>query len=334
MIQHRLNPTWGSADLVQASRFLLWEAFRDPSNERFILLSESDLPLFHPLVFYRQVMGEEKSRANAWPRPAWQMDLQRWTWRMAMPPYNIRQSMWRKSSQFFSLIRSHAELILRDYDVFRGFQEYCKSGWDGDYNKWRDCYTDEHYIPTLFAMHNKTDETFEEVGSGTFADWSQGGPHPREYAKNDVSVELFGAKLGMDEACLSPNLHRKILLREVEKTFVRLDDMNADGEKTKSRRGSSKMKHQGEGERAAFLRSFLLPQHPSVLAFAPPLKSTCFVTTRKFGPDTVDTVLDKVFLDCGSNGLSMLNKDVCKRAAAERAEQRRWKVLENMALDS
>ncbi|KAL4529546.1 hypothetical protein Ndes2437B_g08879 [Nannochloris sp. 'desiccata'] len=327
MIQNRLNPTWGSADLVQATRFLLWEAFRDPSNQRFILLSESDLPLFHPLVLYQQIMGEEKSRTNAWPRHFSQLDTWRWTWRMAMPPHNILQSLWRKSGQFFSLIRSHAELVLRDNDVFRGFQEYCKSGWDDDYKRWRDCYSDEHYIPTLLAMHRRENETLQEVGSVTFADWTQGGAHPRDYTKDDVSVDLFGGKLGIDEACLTPNLDRNILLEEVEKTFIRIDEMENLGNDVDSCKEEEGEDGCVEKQRARveFLRGFL-----SLQAQAPPLKSTCFVTTRKFGPGTVDSMLDDVFLQCDNNGLSLLNKDVCERAVAGRIEQQRWAALAAM----
>jgi len=328
MIQNRLNPTWGSADLVQATRFLLWEAFRDPSNQRFILMSESDLPLFHPLVFYRQILGEERSRANAWPRPRGQLDTWRWTWRMAMPPYLIAAGFWRKSSQFFSLIRSHAELVLRDKDVFLGFQKYCISDWDEDYKTWRNCYTDEHYIPTLLAMHRKENETFQEVGSVTFADWTQGGPHPREYNANDVSVDLFGGKLGIDKACLTPDVDRKILLEKVEKTFIRIDKMEIrdnDVVGCKEEEGENGCVEKKQ-EREEFLRGFLSPQAPP----QPPLKSTCFVTTRKFGPGTVDSMLDNVFLQCGHGGLSLLDKDVCERARAERKEQRRWAAFADM----
>jgi hypothetical protein len=333
MIQNRLNPTWGSADLVQATRFLLWEAFRDPLNHRFILMSESDLPLFHPLVLYRQIMGEEKSRVNAWERPWWEVDSWRFSWRMAMPPFNIYQSLWRKSSQWFSLIRSHAELALKDYEVFRAFQEHCRSGWDEDLKKWRDCYSDEHYVPTLLALHGKENETFKETGSVTYADWSKGGPHPREYFKEDVSVDLFGGKLGADEACLTPNLDRQILLQEVEKTFIRIDDIHeiksGCGEGSGEVLGCEKVKE--KGERGQFLKGFYLPTAPSP---APPLKSTCFVTTRKFGSGTVDTVLDDVFLKCGRDGLYLLNKDVCERAVAERVEERRWAALVAMELAS
>ena len=194
LIKNRIQPEWGSPSLMAATRNLLWEAFRHPSNQRFILLSESDVPLWHPLVFYRQIIGEEKSRSNAWPLQPWEVDAQRWTWKMAMGAGKIHRNFWRKSSQWFVLIRKHAEVVLRDESVFRAFEQYCNSGWDGDYNRWRDCYTDEHYIPTLLAMQEMTNETFPEIFGAAFADWSAGTMHPKEYnTSQQVTVYLFSS---------------------------------------------------------------------------------------------------------------------------------------------
>jgi hypothetical protein len=193
---------------------------------------------------------------------------------------------------------------LQDVDIFNGFFKFCKSGWDEDLQKWRDCYADEHYIPTLLAIHNREHETFEEIGSVAFADWSKGGAHPREYKKKDVSVELFGGKLGTDEACLTPNLYRKALLKHVEKTFIKIND-----------------EIKGNKPSLATIK----------IKTAPPLNSTCFVTTRKFGVETVDAMLDNVFLRCGDDGLFLLNQEICLEVAAERAEQGRWAALMELA---
>lgn len=46
----RVLTRWGTHSLVEATRNLLWSAYRDPTNERFVLLSESDIPIWDPLV--------------------------------------------------------------------------------------------------------------------------------------------------------------------------------------------------------------------------------------------------------------------------------------------
>ena len=42
---------------------------------------------------------------------------------------------WRKSSQWFSLQRAHAELVLADADMLDLFRRFCYSGWDPDLNR-------------------------------------------------------------------------------------------------------------------------------------------------------------------------------------------------------
>ncbi len=50
---------------VTAERALLVAALRDPLNQRFVLLSDSCIPLYHPATIYLQVLGEPRSRVNA-----------------------------------------------------------------------------------------------------------------------------------------------------------------------------------------------------------------------------------------------------------------------------
>lgn len=56
---------WGSHDLVIAARTLLEAAYADPLNQRFILLSESGIPLYPAAAVYTQLISEDKSRINS-----------------------------------------------------------------------------------------------------------------------------------------------------------------------------------------------------------------------------------------------------------------------------
>lgn len=64
LVRHRVTTSWGAHTLVEATRHLLWEAFRDPLNSRFLLLSESDIPLYDPLTLYQQLQAEAVSRLD------------------------------------------------------------------------------------------------------------------------------------------------------------------------------------------------------------------------------------------------------------------------------
>ena len=56
---------WGTFSLVAATRAMLRAGLRDPLNAKFVLLSESGIPLYPPQTLYQQLMSETKSRINA-----------------------------------------------------------------------------------------------------------------------------------------------------------------------------------------------------------------------------------------------------------------------------
>lgn len=62
---------------------------------------------------------------------------------------------WRKNWQWFALTRAHTQLVAQDDYIIEIFRNHCRSGWDGEDQVWRDCFSDEHYISTLLAYHNK-----------------------------------------------------------------------------------------------------------------------------------------------------------------------------------
>ena len=60
-----LQVSWGAHELVLAARNLLRAAVRDPLNQKFVLLSESGIPLYPPTAVYAQLMAEDKSRIDS-----------------------------------------------------------------------------------------------------------------------------------------------------------------------------------------------------------------------------------------------------------------------------
>lgn len=65
LIQERVDTKWGDHSLSIATRALISAALVNPGNQWFVLVSESDIPLYDPLTFYLQLMSENKSRVNA-----------------------------------------------------------------------------------------------------------------------------------------------------------------------------------------------------------------------------------------------------------------------------
>ncbi|KDO67238.1 hypothetical protein CISIN_1g0160991mg, partial [Citrus sinensis] len=48
---------------------------------------------------------------------------------------------------WFTLKRQHAMIIMADSLYYTKFKHYCKPNMEG-----RNCYADEHYLPTLFHV--------------------------------------------------------------------------------------------------------------------------------------------------------------------------------------
>lgn len=63
-------PRWSRAhhSLTDAERLLLAEALREPRNQRFLLVSETTLPLYSGPLLYAQAMAEQHSRVQGCQR--------------------------------------------------------------------------------------------------------------------------------------------------------------------------------------------------------------------------------------------------------------------------
>ncbi|KAK9819181.1 hypothetical protein WJX81_003273 [Elliptochloris bilobata] len=207
-IAERIEVGWGSHDLVVAARHLLAAAMADPDNQRFVLLSESGVPLYPPAAVHAQLLSEERSRVNAcgtgYTSP------QRYSPHMGpeLLPH------WRKSSQWFALSRAHAEHVLADQDVLATFSAFCRNAWDADAQRWRDCYSDEHYIPSLLSYLQLGHET-DCMGNLVSVNWMHGGAHPRAYESEEISMELFEMLRRPDSHC-----EPQALLAATERMYV------------------------------------------------------------------------------------------------------------------
>uniref|UniRef100_A0A0E0LF98 Uncharacterized protein n=1 Tax=Oryza punctata TaxID=4537 RepID=A0A0E0LF98_ORYPU len=169
---------WGTISMIDAERRLLANALQDPDNQHFVLLSESfDDPGPHGAGRYSDHMLPE-----------------------------IVKRDWRKGAQWFTVKRQHAVLILSDFLYYAKFKRYCKPG-----NEWHNCYSDEHYLPTLFNM---VDPTGIANWSVTHVDWSEGKWHPKAYRAVDTNFELLKNISSIDESIhVTSNAKHQVMRR-------------------------------------------------------------------------------------------------------------------------
>ncbi|OMO80209.1 Glycosyl transferase, family 14 [Corchorus capsularis] len=130
---------WGTASMIDAERRLLANALIDDvSNQRFVLLSDSCIPLFNFKKIYDYLINSNLSFLSVFDDPG-KPGRGRYNHQMA-PMINLTD--WRKGSQWFEVHRDIALHIVSDNEYYSIFEKLCRPP----------CYNDEHYIPTLKVL--------------------------------------------------------------------------------------------------------------------------------------------------------------------------------------
>ncbi|KAF8407787.1 hypothetical protein HHK36_006923 [Tetracentron sinense] len=165
---------WGKFNMMEAERRLLANALLDFSNQRFVLLSESCIPLFNFSTIYSYLIGSTKTFIEAYDLLS---PVGRGRYNPRMKPL-IKLEQWRKGSQWFEMDRDLAIEAISDRKYFPIFGKFCKAS----------CYVDEHYLPTFVSVRFWKRNSNRTL---TWVDWSKGGPHPARLGRTDVTIELL-----------------------------------------------------------------------------------------------------------------------------------------------
>ncbi|KAI3770437.1 hypothetical protein L6452_01570 [Arctium lappa] len=176
---------WGTVSLVDAERRLLANALLDFSNERFVLLSESCIPIYNFPTVYKYLVGSIYSFLDSYDDPS---RYGRGRYNRRMKP-DIRLRDWRKGSQWFEMNRALAIKVISDTKYYNLFKRYCT----------HDCYPDEHYMATFVHMFH---ESLNADRTVTYVDWSLGGPHPASFEDKDVTESLIRSLRKNGTTCL------------------------------------------------------------------------------------------------------------------------------------
>ncbi|KAL9227263.1 hypothetical protein vseg_002975 [Gypsophila vaccaria] len=174
---------WGEMSMCDAERRLLANALLDFSNEWFMLLSESCIPLYNFTTVYNYITRSKYSFMGSLDELG-RDGRGRYNESMA-PEVNLTE--WRKSSQWFEINRKLAIDVVADTYYYPKFKVFCRPN----------CYVDEHYFPTMLTIqspHLLANRTI------TFVDWSRGGAHPATFGREDITHEFFD-KILKGETC-------------------------------------------------------------------------------------------------------------------------------------
>lgn len=165
---------WGDITMCDAERRLLANALLDFSNERFVLLSETCIPLYPFPTVYNHLVLSKNSFVGAFDDPG-PFGRGRYNWNME-PVVSV--AAWRKGSQWFEVNRKLAIFIVSDTLYYPKFKDFCRPA----------CYVDEHYLPTMLSIEFGSQLANRSV---TWVDWSRGGPHPAMFGRGDITEEFI-----------------------------------------------------------------------------------------------------------------------------------------------
>ncbi|KAF3451755.1 hypothetical protein FNV43_RR07851 [Rhamnella rubrinervis] len=171
-LRNSIQVAWGESSMIQAERLLLGEALEDPANQRFVLLSDSCVPLYNFSYIYNYLMASPRSFVDSF------LDAKEGRYNPKMSP-KIPKNKWRKGSQWIALVRDHAEVIVDDEIIFPVFKKLCKrrplldaskGKMNAKLQKQHNCIPDEHYVQTLLAMSGLEGEL--ERRTVTYTSWN------------------------------------------------------------------------------------------------------------------------------------------------------------------
>jgi len=167
--------------LIAAARRLLAHALLDdPANYMFTLLSPACIPLHSFNFTYRvltgstrsfiEVLNNESTAYGRWAAPG----------KDAMLP-EVGFDVFRTGSQFWSLTRQHARVVVEDVRLWRKFKLPCVTR--------TTCFPEENYFPTLLSM---VDPGGVVPATLTNVNWrGQKGGHPHTYDGSEVQPKLI-----------------------------------------------------------------------------------------------------------------------------------------------
>ncbi|KAD4178205.1 hypothetical protein R6Q59_021760 [Mikania micrantha] len=183
----------GTATLIAAARRLIATAIiDDPANQFFTLISQHCIPL-HSFQFLYNTLFEINSHQvaelkhlkyksfieiisqdpNLWDRYTARGDG-------VMVP-EVKFESFRVGSQFFTLTRQHALMVVNERRLWKKFKLPCL--------KPQSCYPEEHYFPTFLSIEDRKGCAGYTLTRVNWTDSVNG--HPHTYYPSELSPELI-----------------------------------------------------------------------------------------------------------------------------------------------
>ena len=155
-IPEHIDTCWGCFASVEANILLLKEALKDPLNKKFILISESCIPIVSFDTLYLELMKDDKSRFIFW-------DTNNTEYRyndLIEPEFPINEFI-KHNGQGLIFNRLHSNLLVNSLIKYK--------------NKWQNvgC-VDEHYFGNILKLLDKNFDLNNNNKKSMFNNWHKG----------------------------------------------------------------------------------------------------------------------------------------------------------------
>jgi hypothetical protein len=168
---------WGTVSLVRATLYLLHKAIVEPRIKKFMLVSETCLPMTSFNSFYEHAMSDSTSSIH-W---TYGRNIDRMKIVNHSMNWNITTSTWAKQSQWMLLDRTHVEHMFSQNNpnskctsFLNGFQ-YCPAA-------------DEHFFINYLLNICKCDIKHITNKPITYVNWNTGSQHPMLFSNLDEEM--------------------------------------------------------------------------------------------------------------------------------------------------
>lgn len=172
-IPEHIDTCWGCFGTVEANILMMKEALKDPLNKKFILVSDSCVPIISFDKLYKELMKDDKSRINYWKE---NNTLDRYD-SIIDPPFP-KSEFKKQCAQGLIFNRTYAELLLKTINKYKP--------------KWKDmtC-VDEHYFGNLLIVLDPDFTKNTDIKNITFDIWQLNKINYKNINFDDIKTDNY-----------------------------------------------------------------------------------------------------------------------------------------------
>ena len=158
-IPEHIETCWGCPNLVEANLLMMKQALRNKKNKKFILVSDSCIPIVSFNIFYNEIMKDNKTKINIYENNKLEnYDLDRYD-TINEPPFKKNEFIKHSGSGLVFNLK-HTQMLVSNLDTF--------------IKNWKNAYIpDEHYFGSILRVLDTNFNINYENYNITFDIWSK-----------------------------------------------------------------------------------------------------------------------------------------------------------------